>query len=130
MDTRTKILDPAGALEVARRLRSEAGRLKVVVGHFDPVLAAHARRISGLSDGAAAMMVLLTDPGRPILAARARAELVAALASVDYVVLPGDTPVEELLAGLAPAEAVNAEADDRRIAQDLIQHVQSRQNAV
>ncbi|HSW49850.1 MAG TPA: hypothetical protein VLH09_06720, partial [Bryobacteraceae bacterium] len=83
MDTRTKILDPAGALEVARRLRLERRRLKVMVGCFDPVLAAHARRVLDFAAGSAALMVVLADPPRPILVASARAELVAALAAVD-----------------------------------------------
>jgi bifunctional ADP-heptose synthase (sugar kinase/adenylyltransferase) len=129
LDTRTKILDPAGALAAARRLRAEGKPLKVIIGHFDPVLAGHARRVSAFADGSAAVMAILTDPPRPVLAARARAELVAALAAVNYVVLREDTPLDGLLAGLAPAEVLNAEDDDRKLTRNLIQHVQSRQSA-
>ncbi len=129
MDTRTKILDPAKALEVARRLRSEGKTLKVVIGHFDPVLAGHARRMANLSDGSAALMAIVADPPQPILAARARAELVAALAAVNYVALPGDAPLEDFLAKLEAAELVRAEAADQELTRNLIQHVQSRRNA-
>ena len=45
-------------------------------------------------------MVVVTDPPRPILPARARAELVAALAVVDYVVLSEEERLEDLLARL------------------------------
>ena len=44
----------------------------------------------------------LKGPGRPILAALDRAELVAALRGVDYVVIFGDPTVERLLMLLKP----------------------------
>jgi D-glycero-beta-D-manno-heptose 1-phosphate adenylyltransferase len=44
----------------------------------------------------------LKGPGRPILAESARAELVAALRAVDYVVLFGEPTVETLLEFLRP----------------------------
>jgi hypothetical protein len=126
VDTRSKILDPDKALEVARRHRSEGKRLKVVVGHFDPVLASHARRISSLSGGSTVLMAIVVDPPKPILAAVARAELVAALAAVNYVAIPGETSLESFLARLGAAEVVRAENADRELTRDLIQHVQSR----
>ena len=85
---------------MARRLREEGKTLKLAVGYFDPVLAAHARRLKDAREDAAALAVIVADPPRPILPARARAELVAALDVVDYVVLPGDEPLEELVARL------------------------------
>ena len=47
-------------------------------------------------------MAGLKGPGRPILPAAERAELVAALRGVDYVVVFGDTNVERLLRRLKP----------------------------
>src|SRR5204863_7694493 len=44
----------------------------------------------------------LKGPGRPILTAADRAELVAALRGVDYVVIFSDATVERLLVRLAP----------------------------
>jgi len=126
LDTRAKILDPAKALEVARRLRSEGRGLKVILGHFDPVLAGHARRMSSLADGSGALMAIVADPPRPILTALARAELVAALAAVDYVILPGDAPLEDILAKIEATEVVRAEAADQELTRELIRHVQRR----
>lgn len=44
----------------------------------------------------------LKGPGRPIMPARERAELVAALRAVDYVVIFGDRTVDRLLQQLRP----------------------------
>jgi bifunctional ADP-heptose synthase (sugar kinase/adenylyltransferase) len=130
VDTRTKVLSHREALAVARRLREEGKTLKLVVGYFDPVLAAHARRLKDAREGAAALAVIIADPPRPILPARARAELVAGLAAVDYVVLPGDEPVEGLVARLDGAEVFRGEAADLELTEELIQHVHSRQRAI
>lgn len=130
MDTRIKILDPAETLAIARRLRDEGKTLKAVVGCFDPVLAGHARRLGDVRDESAVLVAVVVDPPRPILAARARAELVAALAVVDYVVVPGDAPVDDFLAGLEAAEVVRSEAADQEITEGLIHHVRSRHSAI
>ncbi len=62
----------------------------VIEGFFDPMLAAQAEAI-GAQKGTAPLAVVVRDPADPLLDARARAELVAALAVVDYVVLGGDS---------------------------------------
>ena len=98
----------------------------MIVGHFDPVLAGHARRMSSLADGSGALMAIVADPPRPILTALARAELVAALAAVDYVILPGDAPLEDILAKIEATEVVRAEAADQVLTRELIRHVQRR----
>ena len=116
-------------MAVARRLREEGKTLKVVVGYFDPVLAAHARRLMDAREGAAALAVIIADPPRPILPARARAELVAALEAADYVVLPGDEPLEGLVARFDGAEVLRGEAADLELTEKLIQHVHTRQRA-
>jgi bifunctional ADP-heptose synthase (sugar kinase/adenylyltransferase) len=130
LDTRTKILSPAAALETARRWRDEARTLKVVTGCFDPVLADHARRVEALRDGSAALVAIVVEPPRPILPTRARAELVAALAAVDLVVIPGDAPLDDLLVGLGATEVVHGESADQQFTQGLIQHVRSRHRSL
>jgi hypothetical protein len=76
VDTRTKIGATAGsATSVA------------VSGYFDPLLAAHARQLKEIASGGR-VTVYIADPTAPLLPARARAELVAALAVVERVVLP------------------------------------------
>jgi bifunctional ADP-heptose synthase (sugar kinase/adenylyltransferase) len=130
LDTRTKILSPVDALQAVRRLRDEGRTIKVVTGCFDPVLADHARRVGTLRDDSTALIAVVVDPPRPVLPARARAELVAALAAVDLVVIAGDTPVDDLLARLGAAEIVRSEDADRRLTEGLIHHVRRRHNAV
>ena len=82
MDTREKIL---AADEARRRLN---GKLVCWVrGHFDPLLSEHVRRLRECVTPGKLLVVELTESVRPLLARRARAELVAALSMVDYVVL-------------------------------------------
>jgi bifunctional ADP-heptose synthase (sugar kinase/adenylyltransferase) len=119
VDTRGKILSEDAALAVAR---ASGPRLKVVSGFFDPLLADHARRLAEIAGWDNTLMVLVTSPPDPILPARARAEMVAALAVVSYVVIGG----EWLLARLAGHEVIREEEADRRRTEELIRHVQSR----
>ncbi len=67
------------------RLRNKPARW--ISGHFDPLLAEHVRRLAQCAVPGQSLVVEVTDPVRPLLAQRARAELVAALSMVDYVVL-------------------------------------------
>ena len=127
MDTRKKILTVAQAVETVRRLRAEGSRVGFATGWFDPLIAAHARRLEQLRDGTARVMVVVTDPAQPILPARARAELVAALSVVDFVVLSEVERLEDLLAQLEATEVLRGEADDETLTQQLIHHVQTRQ---
>jgi bifunctional ADP-heptose synthase (sugar kinase/adenylyltransferase) len=122
VDTRTKILSPAEA----ESLRARAARLKVVTGYFDPLLAAHARRLAELKQPGETLLVVVTEPEHPLLAAAARAELAAALAVVDCVMLAGaDLP--RLLETLRPDELIREEAADERRKQELADLVRRRQ---
>jgi hypothetical protein len=105
LDTRGKILDGA-ALEPFLL----APGARVAIGHFDPLLASHARRLASARDGAASLVVLVADPPDPLLDARARAELVAALEAVDRVGLA--TPA--LLARVPAGALLRMEDDDLR----------------
>lgn len=127
MDTRKKILTVAQAVETVRRLRAEGSSVRFATGWFDPLIAAHARRLEQLRDGASRVMVIVTDPSRPILPARARAELVAALSVVDFVVPSEEERLEDLLTQLEATEVLRGEAADETLTQQLIHHVQTRQ---
>jgi bifunctional ADP-heptose synthase (sugar kinase/adenylyltransferase) len=82
LDTRSKIVT---AEEACERL---AGRpAQWLSGHFDPLLAEHVRRLRECAAPGSLLVVEITNPPRPLLAQRARAELAAALNMVDYVVL-------------------------------------------
>jgi bifunctional ADP-heptose synthase (sugar kinase/adenylyltransferase) len=110
MDTRGKMI---GATEAARL--AAAGAI-VVSGYFDPLLASHARRLKELKRDAK-LIVVIENPPRPILPARARAELAASLRAVDYVVETRDGVRVD----------VRLEEEDQRRFEELIEHVHARQ---
>lgn len=118
MDSRSKILPPRQAAE---RLAAW-GDYTLVSGHFDPLLAAHARRLESVRSAGVPLVVLVTDPERPLLPARARAELVAALGSVELVILPDGSGAS------LPAPAFRFEAQDDADAAAFAGHVRERQS--
>ena len=80
-------------------------------GCFDILHVGHVRYLTGAAREADRLVVAVNDDasvrelkgdGRPIMAAAARAELVAALRVVDYVVLFGERSVDRLLTLLKP----------------------------
>jgi len=99
--------------------RMAAQGATVVSGYFDPLLASHAEQLRDLKREGRALMVAIVEPEEPILSGRARAELVAGLAVVDYVVEGGE--------GLAID--VRLEEDHERRLNELIEHVHARQRA-
>jgi bifunctional ADP-heptose synthase (sugar kinase/adenylyltransferase) len=128
VDTRTKILGAQAAAEAVRNRQLGGAPVKLVTGYFDPLLAAHARRLSQLASGAT-LVAVVADPSKPILPARARAELVAALSVVDYVVLAADAARAELFDCVPPGAIFYEESEDEHRVQELIEHVRSRHNA-
>jgi bifunctional ADP-heptose synthase (sugar kinase/adenylyltransferase) len=82
LDTRTKIVP---LHDIEERLESRAASW--TSGHFDPLLAEHVRRLAQARKPDRLLVVEVTNPLQPLLAQRARAELVAALSIVDFVVL-------------------------------------------
>ena len=126
MDTRNKIigLEQASALVLESSINQD--HLKIVTGYFDVLLAEHVRRLREIADGASRLLVVVLDPPDPVLAARARAELVAALDMVDYVVPADEHAAYALLGRFAGGEVVREESDDLLRAHRLRQHVQSR----
>lgn len=98
-------------LEQAAGLRVDT----LVAGYFDPVVADHARRLEAIGPG---LTVCLLDPPDPLLPARARAELLAAFAGVDRVIL-GDA---RALAG----RVIDETAADLAARQALVERILSR----
>lgn len=96
-----------------RVLRETAGeRVIWVRGAFDPMLAAHARRVAEMKPAGGILVALLAEPERPLMAARARAELAASLEAVDYVVENG-AAVEGVEVVEVEDAAWTAEFEDR-----------------
>ncbi len=105
---------------------AERGPVRIVAGCFDPLTAAHARRIGELAAAGGTLGVAVLTPPESILPARARAELVAALAAVDFVfeVEPADG-----LDRFPGAEIIREEENDARLMRELVRHVHERQSA-
>ena len=124
MDTRTKIIEPDRAISLSGNLRSKG--VKIVTGYFDVIVAEHVRHLTDIKNGWGTLVVVVLDPPEPILSGRARAELVAALRVVDYVVLGGEQAAEELLSHFSPDEIVREESADLLRFRRLSEHVQRR----
>ena len=95
--------------------------MRVIVGYFDPIYAAQIRGLKRLAPAETVVVAAIADPPEPLLPLRARAELAAALDSIDYVV----TDVEGALA-IPGAVVSDFRADDLQRRQELIQHVVRR----
>jgi rfaE bifunctional protein nucleotidyltransferase chain/domain len=100
------------ALEAALApLRAAGRRIALANGHFDLLHVGHLRYLRAARAAGDVLVVALNDdasvaslkgPGRPIVPAAERAELIAALEPVDFVVVfPGDSPAP-LLERLRP----------------------------
>ena len=129
MDTRTKIVDAAAAAEAARACRQSGGLVAAVTGSFDVLLAETARELAELrQDARAGLLVAVLPPSpAPVLEPRARAEMVAALAVIDYVVVAADgAEADALLAAIEPRAVARLEADHQRRLGQLIEHVHGR----
>jgi bifunctional ADP-heptose synthase (sugar kinase/adenylyltransferase) len=122
VDTRIKILSRHAALELPPPLT-------LVTGYFDILRAEHARDLQQARDRnpTRTLMVVVLTGLNAVLNPRARAELVAALRMVDYVVTADDGDRDSLIQALKPAELVCLEAADQRRARQLRDHVQGRQ---
>jgi rfaE bifunctional protein nucleotidyltransferase chain/domain len=91
--------------------KKHAQRIVFANGCFDSLHVGHVRYLEGarregdilvVGVNSDASVCNLKGPGRPILDENARAQLVAALRSVDYVVLFSEPSVESLLENLRP----------------------------
>src|ERR1039458_7971496 len=121
MDTRTKIIDSEAAPRACT----------VVTGAFDVMLAEDARELAEIRarhPERPLLVVILPLPGE-WLPRRARAELVAALRMVDYVVTADDAAPDALLAWLEPSHLVCLEAAHAERKRQLMEHVHRRQTS-
>ena len=103
------------------------GRLVAVTGYFDLLLAWHVCELARIREGAGALAVIVLPLAGELLPPRARAELVAALRMVDYVLIAKNEDLDRLFAGLEPAEIVRLDDADLRRRSELIDHVRRRQ---
>jgi glycerol-3-phosphate cytidylyltransferase-like family protein len=128
VDTRQKIIPAEEAVAAARRLDASGRRLVVVIGHFDPLLCAHARALGQVRNGTGSpvVMVVLVPTEAPLLGERARAEMAAALDVVDYVVIMGRDNFGEFVDRLAAEQVILRQGEDENLKRSLIEYVQRR----
>lgn len=108
MDTRAKIV----SLDELRR-RANGRAIRWVRGHFDPMLAEHARLLERRREPDSSLGVIIQKSSASLLPDRARAELVAALSAVDFVMLETD-------------EVAAEDLDDVRITEEFSSQVRRR----
>ena len=105
------IVSESDLVDALARDRAAGRAIAFANGCFDLLHVGHVRYLTGAAKEGDRLVVAVNDdrsvaalkgPGRPVVAAADRAELVAALRGVDYVVLFGDTNVERLLTLLKP----------------------------
>lgn len=106
-----RVVTEGELLAAARELRAAGRTLALANGHFDLLHVGHLRYLQAAAREADVLVVAINDdasvarlkgPGRPLVPAAERAELLAALAPVAYVtVFAGDSPAP-LLERLRP----------------------------
>jgi D-glycero-beta-D-manno-heptose 1-phosphate adenylyltransferase len=105
------ILTESELIEAVARDRAAGRTVAFANGCFDLLHVGHVRYLQAAAAEADRLIVAVNDDrslaslkgaGRPVLSAADRAELVAALRGVDYVVVFGDATVERLLRLVRP----------------------------
>jgi D-glycero-beta-D-manno-heptose 1-phosphate adenylyltransferase len=105
------VVSESELVEAVARDRAAGRRVAFANGCFDLLHVGHVRYLQAAAAEADRLIVAVNDDrsvaglkgeGRPILPAAERAELVAGLRGVDYVVVFGDANVERLLMLLKP----------------------------
>lgn len=111
MNTRSKILSRADLQTRLAQHHASGKQIVLANGCFDILHAGHVRYLEGARrEGDVLVVAINSDAsvcglkgrGRPILPTQGRAELVAALAAVDYVVIFDEPDVRALLRDLRP----------------------------
>ena len=106
-----RILNEDELVAAIKADRADGRTIAFANGCFDLLHVGHVRYLQGAAAEGDRLVVAVNDdrsvaglkgPGRPVLASSDRAELVAALRGVDYVVIFGDPDVERLLRLLTP----------------------------
>lgn len=110
-EANTKIKTDKDLGDLLKNAKSEGKRIVFANGCFDTLHVGHVRYLQGAKEQGDLLIVgvnsdesvrRLKGEGRPILDERGRAQLVAALRCVDYVILFSDPNVERLLTELRP----------------------------
>jgi len=132
MRYRDKILDRAALVARVAEARRAGKRIVFTNGCFDLMHVGHVRYLAAARAAGDLLVVALNDdasvrrlkgPERPLVPEAARAEVVAALAAVDYVTLFGeDTPAEVITALLPDVLVKGADwAPDQVVGREVVE---------
>ena len=111
MRKKAKIVSRAALARISRRMARDGKRLVLTNGCFDLLHSGHVRllaRARRLGDALAvavnsdSSVRKIKGPGRPIVGEKERAEILAALEAVDYVVLFREETPERLIRAVRP----------------------------
>lgn len=111
LNTAARILSRDSVISETRSARQAGKTIVLANGCFDVLHAGHIRYLQGARELGDVLVVainaddqvkLLKGNGRPILAERERAELVASLEVVDFVTIFDEPTVEQLLLAIKP----------------------------
>jgi len=106
-----RVVNESELQDLVRQERAAGRTIAFANGCFDLLHVGHVRYLKGAAAEADRLIVAINDdesvaalkgPGRPVLAAADRAEIVASLEPVDYVVIFPDRDVNRLLRLLRP----------------------------
>ncbi len=106
-----RVLSESGLVEAVAADRGAGRTIAFANGCFDVLHVGHVRYLQGAAAEADRLVVAVNEdasvarlkgPGRPAMPAAERAEIVAALEAVDYVVTFADDNVERLLQRIKP----------------------------
>jgi D-beta-D-heptose 7-phosphate kinase/D-beta-D-heptose 1-phosphate adenosyltransferase len=109
--TNQKLLAPEEVAEVRARLRAEGRRLVFTNGCFDILHVGHVRYLQAARALGDALLVAINSDravrelkgaGRPVMNEQERAEVLAALAAVDYVTVFDELSPRRLITSLLP----------------------------
>jgi D-glycero-beta-D-manno-heptose 1-phosphate adenylyltransferase len=111
LQTQNKILSREALLERVKQWRSDGERITLANGGFDLLHVGHIRYLHGAKELGGRLIVAINSDesvralkgeGRPIMPAEDRAEIVAALADVDAVVIFPELDVRAIIREIRP----------------------------
>ncbi len=132
MRYRDKVVDRATAVAKVTEARRGGKRVVFTNGCFDLMHVGHVRYLAAAREAGDLLVVAINDdasvrrlkgPERPLVPEGARAEVLAALAAVDYVTIFGEDTPAEVIAALLPDVLVKGAdwAPDQIVGRDTVE---------
>ena len=124
MDTREKIIELS---QTAQRFSD--GKWIIVPALFDPLTATQAKRVAGLRENGSKLAAIVLDVSDTLLPAKARASLIAALRSVDLVIVAEPQRWRDAIPASANIKIVEDKPGEAARSAEFVQFVVARQKS-